>query len=426
MTTQTAERGTRAHVRRAVGALTVVGLVLAGSAASVATPSSGNSAARQPALRQPGVANLWVDVTGGACVRRTIAAPYAAARTCGSFQAAYRAARCGDIVGVRSGMYPVQSINAFTKACGAGRIVLFTSAPGRSCSDPSRVSMPSFSIGVSFVELQCMSANPAGGTSCSSISGRSHTTVVWNTIDRMLIHCAWFDSDHMRVTGSKFGPDDTCQTGMEDMVDFRANADDIDDVVFDQDTFATVTAPPDFECGSGKHVDSMQGYGISNLVISNSVFYGCPGQCVIFRPYGGGTPGPITIESSIFNNPQDPGQAVDIGSDSRSDGDNCNGPIVIENDTFVNGAAVHGGCWNDPQVIFRSDILNRSSCGFGGANVTYRRNVFAGGGSCGTSSKTCTPTYVRASTAVTVEGDYHLAASDRCASRIDAGAGETP
>jgi hypothetical protein len=275
--------------------------------------------------------------------------------------------------------------------------------------------MPSFSIGVTYVELQCMDANPSGTTTCADVSGSSHTSVIWNTLDGMAMHCGWFDSDHLRVTNSTFGPDNTCQTGMEDLIDFRANTTNINDVVFDHDTFETVTAPPDFECGVGKHVDSMQGYGMSNLVISNSVFYGCPGQCIIFRPYNGGTPGPITIVNSIFNEPQSPGQAIDIGSDMSSDGDYCNGPILIENNDFVNQAAVHGGCWNGASVIFRNNIMDTGSCGFGGGGASYSYNVFYGGGTCGTHAKSCTPLYVGATSSLTSPGDFDLAATDTCA-----------
>ena len=155
------------------------------------------------------------------------------------------------------------------------------------------------------------------------------------------MHCAFFDSDHMHVTNSSFGPDNTCQTAQEDLVVFRANSTSIDDVGFDHVTFATVTAPPDFQCGSGKHVDSMQGYGVSNLVVSNSVFYGCPGQCVIFRPFAGGVPGPLTFENNVFNQPQDPGGALSLGTSSA--GDACNGRVLVQNNTFATGANMNGG-----------------------------------------------------------------------------------
>jgi chitodextrinase len=364
----------------------------------------------------PGVANLWVKAGGsGSCTRSATASAFSASTTCSSFQAAYSAAQCGDVVGVQPGSYSSQSISSGAKSCSSTTQVLFTSVPGGTCTDNTQVKMPSFSIGVTYVELQCMDADPTGTTTCADVSGSSHTSVIWNTLDGMAMHCGWFDSDHLRVTNSTFGPDNTCQTSMEDLVDFRANATNINDVVFDHDTFETVTAPPDFECGIGNHVDSMQGYGMSNLVISNSVFYGCPGQCIIFRPYDGGTPGPITVVNSIFNEPQDPGQAIDIGSDASSDGDHCNGPILIENNDFVNGASVHGGCWNAPSVIFRNNIMDTGTCGFGGGGAVYSYNVFYGGGTCGTHAKSCAPTYVGGTSSLTSPGDFDLAPTDTCA-----------
>jgi hypothetical protein len=362
-------------------------------------------------------ASLWVDPNGGSCARQASGGPYVDGAACGSFQAAYSAAQCGDTIGVRPGSYPSQRISGGSKACTSTTQVKFTSVPGAGCADNSTVSMPSFSISVAYVLLQCMNANASGTTDCADISGRSggHTSVIWISLDSMTMHCAFFDSDHLHVTNSTFGPDNTCETRQEDLIVFRANSGSIDDVVFDHVTFATVTAPPDFQCGSGKHVDSMQGYGISNLVISNSIFYGCPGQCIIFRPYAGGTPGPITIQNTIFNEPQDPGQAVDIGSSSSRDGDNCNGPILIQNNTFVNDASIHGGCWNNPTVIFRNNIMSGGSCNFGGSGDTYTNNVFYSGRGCGSNAKSCRPSFVASTNSNTTPGNFHLAASDTCA-----------
>jgi len=275
--------------------------------------------------------------------------------------------------------------------------------------------MPSFSISAAYVKLHCMNANPAGTNRCADVSGSSHTSVVYISLDRIALHCGFFDSDHLHITNSTFGPDDVCQTKQEDMVVFRANPGAIEDVVFDHVTFALVTAPPDLQCGSGKHVDTIQGYGISNLVVANSIFYGCPGQCIIFRPYSGGTPGPITIRNTVFNQPQDPGQAVDIGSSTSRDGDRCNGPILIENNTFVNGAAVQGGCWNNPTVIIRNNIISGSACNFGGSGDTYTNNVFTSSGSCGANARRCTPRFVGATSSRTQAGNFHLAPEDTCA-----------
>jgi hypothetical protein len=359
-------------------------------------------------------ANLWVDTNGGNCSRSAKGGNYADPQACGSFQAAYGAAQCGDVVGVRPGSYSSQTISS-RKSCSPTTQVTFTSVPGAPCGDNTAVSMPSFSISAAYVKLHCMNANPAGTNRCADVSGSGHASVVYVSIDRVALHCAFFDSDHLHVTNSTFGPDDVCQTKQEDMIVFRANPGSIDDVVFDHVTFAMVTAPPDLQCGSGKHVDTIQGYGISNLVVANSVFYGCPGQCMIFRPYSGGTPGPITIRNTVFNQPQDPGQAVDIGSSSSRDGDRCNGPILIENNTFVNGAAVQGGCWNNPTVIFRNNIMSGAACNFGGSGDTYTNNVFISSGSCGAGARRCTPRFVSPTSSRTQAGNFHLAPEDTCA-----------
>ena len=359
-------------------------------------------------------ANLWVDSNGGNC-SRTAKGGYVDSQACGSFQAAYAASRCGDVVGVRPGSYVSQTIVSGRKTCAATSQVTFTSVPGAACGHNTTVNMPSFLISVAYVKLHCMNANPSGTNRCVDVSGVSHSSVVHITLDRMALHCAFFDSDHLHVTNSTFGPDDACQTRQEDMIVFRANAANIDDVVFDHVVFATVTAPPDLQCGSDKHVDSIQGYGISNLVISNSVFYGCPGQCVIFRPFAGGMPGPVTIRNTIFNQPQDPGQAVLIGSGNPSEGDRCNGPILIENNTFVNGAAVQGGCWNNPTVTFRNNIMSGAACNFGGSGDSYTNNVFTSSGSCGANAKRCTPRFVSPTSSRTQTGNFHLAPGDTCA-----------
>ena len=172
---------------------------------------------------------------------------------------------------------------------------------------------------------------------------------------------------------------------------------------------------PTSSAASDKHVDTIQGYGISNLVIANSIFYGCPGQCIIFRPYAGGIPARSRSGTRSSTSLQDPGQAVYIGSSTSRDGDRCNGPIVIENNTFVNGADVHGGCWNNPTVIFRNNIMSGSACNFGGSGDSYTNNVFSSGGTCGANAKRCTPRFVSPTSSRTQAGNFHLAPEDTCA-----------
>jgi hypothetical protein len=80
----------------------------------------------------------------------------------------------------------------------------------------------------------------------------------------------------------------------------------------------------------------------------------------------------------------------------------------------VNGADVHGGCWNNPTVIFRNNIMSGSACNFGGSGDTYTNNVFLSGG-CGANAKRCTPRFVSPTSSRTQAGDFHLAPGDTCA-----------
>ena len=60
----------------------------------------------QPA--PPGAANLWIDSSGGSCIRQASAGSYSDAQACGSFAAAYGAAASGDVIRVRAGSYGAQ------------------------------------------------------------------------------------------------------------------------------------------------------------------------------------------------------------------------------------------------------------------------------------------------------------------------------
>jgi len=56
------------------------------------------------------VANLWVSVSGGSCVRQASAGAEVSSEDCGSLNAAYAAAECGDVVIIDAGSYGEQNI----------------------------------------------------------------------------------------------------------------------------------------------------------------------------------------------------------------------------------------------------------------------------------------------------------------------------
>jgi hypothetical protein len=54
---------------------------------------------------------LWVDPTGGSCARQSTAGAYSDSAACASFDAAWKAASMGDVVGVRAGSYGSQTMS---------------------------------------------------------------------------------------------------------------------------------------------------------------------------------------------------------------------------------------------------------------------------------------------------------------------------
>src|SRR3712207_427369 len=81
-------------------------------------------------LAATSTANLWVDTNGGSCTRQATAGSYGDAQACGSFDAAYEAAQCGDTIGIKGSTYPEQNINATEKDCpnSASSYITFTPA----------------------------------------------------------------------------------------------------------------------------------------------------------------------------------------------------------------------------------------------------------------------------------------------------------
>lgn len=370
-----------------------------------------------------GSANLWIDTDGGTCTPQAVPAAYNNAQACSSFQTAYSAASCGYTVGIAPGSYVNKTtVSSGSKTCTSSTPVTITGSPGSACTDNTAVQTDAVAISVAYITIDCVDANTTGinADNCSTISGASgqHSTIIWTTFNHMDMECGFFDSDHNRVLNSSFGPNNVCPSNQEDMVDFRSNPEPIVDVVWDNVKFFPVTAPPDGRCGTGAHIDSFQAYGI-DFTLRNSYFTGCPGQCMIIRPFPATNhPGPILLENNIFNNCQDCGQSVDLGDSAVGGADVGTGPMIIQNNTFTNNGAIHGG-FNNVTPIIRNNIFTNSSCNFGAnspnAGATYTNNVFYSGTACGTNTKSCTPVFVGANASLTAFGDYHLASGDTCA-----------
>jgi hypothetical protein len=107
-------------------------LVLCAGFAACGGGDDGERAERTPAptpVATPDTtANLWIDANGGECVRQETAGPHDEAQACASFDAAYEAASCGDLVRVQGGRYDAQEIDAAPKDCGESYVTITPAA----------------------------------------------------------------------------------------------------------------------------------------------------------------------------------------------------------------------------------------------------------------------------------------------------------
>lgn len=75
----------------------------------------------------PSAANLWVDTSGGSCLRRSVRAGWADGQAC-SWNEAYRAAQTGDLILVRGGNYGDVTLGPNRTAVGAAGVTFRTAA----------------------------------------------------------------------------------------------------------------------------------------------------------------------------------------------------------------------------------------------------------------------------------------------------------
>lgn len=111
-------------------------------------------------------ANLWVDTNGGTCSRSGSLVSYVDASACGSFDAAYDTASCGDKVLVRSGSYGTQTMTG-SKSCSGwsggttcSGCVTFSESDGQSASAGDLYQSASYATftGINFGFMQFFSA----------------------------------------------------------------------------------------------------------------------------------------------------------------------------------------------------------------------------------------------------------------------------
>jgi hypothetical protein len=357
------------------------------------------------------VANLWVDTNGGSCLRQASPSGYADAQACGSWNAAYQAARPGDVVLIKGGSYPDQTVNDRPDLPLGSATIVFHPAPGESITLPGMTF-----FGHDFVldggdtvgadepnRITFTGTNDAGRSidvrsDIPGVPDGQHRNV---TIEDVHTRNIYYTADYSTLRYSEVGPStmssppfcgDLVLSGDEPVYGWVIEGNLIHDNHGDT-------------CG-GDHIDALDLYVIDGVIRGNRIWW-CGTQCIFT-----GDPSSLLIENNMIE-------------ETNACGDGCAAPYelnVFGTNTVryntIEGGDRYQGTGSD--TVYGNVFLSTApySCAGGSPPVSYDHNVFPPGSqSCGTSAKLCTPRLADGNlwTNTDRQADYHLAATDTCA-----------
>jgi hypothetical protein len=336
---------------------------------------------------------IYVTTSGNdsTCVRGDSTHP------CLSFQGAYAKASPGDSVQVAAGTYAAQNLVG-TLGTPA---VTFVGAPGSAYTAPCisggvattcsyGVILNSLSITGNNITIQGMAMKfdstslKPGGIYIGNNAATTYTTnnIVLNKTSSQTMFIV--GAANITLENGDNGNYDPCQTS-------TADEDGIDMWVVNSGVISTNhttvssmvihdVTDHNNECaglpGAGRHVDCIQYLAGHYITIQNSVFYNCPTDNFIARPYLD-TMDNFTIVNNFFGPVMNPGNGELMGAS----GDTVGGTNIYRFNTSLGpgpNTATTGTFTID------SNIIPEWAC----VNATYTYNVFWTGVGCGTNSKT--------------------------------------
>lgn len=384
-------------------------------------------------------ANLWVNTTAGSCTRSATPAAYNAAAACGSMQAALTAAQGGDIVFIKNGTYGPQDLASNGKSTA---VSFYAETPSTCQGQPATAvtctgtvqlnanatalnNQDALSIEVDHVHIYgVISAGSSETRGGLNVSNHSATDIL---IDGFAGKNFFASSSGTTIQHSEFGNFNACNgyngsacnansdCATEDAARFWGDPAPINDKLLNS-AIHDANAPPDGVCGGGPgipHVDLLQVYQstgtASNIVIDGNLFYNPGGDSNM--QWGGGGLQNITIQNNYL------GQPACCNSIAFGQASPCTGLIYRNNvqdnadDPINNGTC--SGSMDISNNIFTQPFLG---CLVAGGTVTGGSNIFhSGSGTCGSSVKSCTPTWLNGAPSSSNGYDIRLSSSDSCA-----------
>lgn len=250
----------------------------------------------------PGAAQLWVDPSGGSCVRRSNPAPWVDARACRSLWAAYKTARSGDIINITDGTYTSQTLGGGTK-----RILFRAAGPGRPrfgqiVSAASDVTLRGVAI-----EARDIDANPracSGPDNAILYPCGARQTFANVVIDGLNGRST--NVHGIRGVGEGFVLKNSEVRNIVDNKGFEGGA---VGMVFDHNYWHDIRATNELVHNECAYVD-----GGDRQVWRRNRFVGCPTMALFFTNWSGGPAyRDVVVENNMFGHTLDDEQKAHVG-----------------------------------------------------------------------------------------------------------------
>ncbi len=339
-------------------------------ACAATPPTSPRPPSKAPAGRV--VANLWVDTTGGSCVRRAQAGRWRDAQAC-SWNQAYGRARSGDLILVRGGSYGNVSIGPDRASV---REVTFATAEGE------RVAVADFENGHVAGRRGASNVRFVGPATARTFRSDGADNVL---VDRWRVDCGGCEgiqvfhlenANNITVRNSDIG------NNTDNSLIWISGS----NLRFENNRIHDAGLRP----GSGAHTECMYVWRVTNLTLKRNHFFHC-GVMDVFITGGDVAQGGL-VENNVFERPWEYTGRVSSsalafhfrngGSPPTPDPSNW----IFRHNTFVGALSIttdanpvrSGGL-----RIIGNVFLSGAPCGHPGA--TYSHNAFVSGG-CGSNS----------------------------------------
>jgi hypothetical protein len=336
----------------------------------------------QPARHRPTPtvvgANLWVSLGAGRCVRTRVHRREAAGRACGSLEAAYQKAHCGDVVEIEPGNYAAtQDIQDNPRLDACAKPVVFRSSP------KGGVHLENVEAG------QFGDATTNGGSSWTleGVSLGNRITLMPPAHDVTLrgIHGGSFyinGAHHVVIEDSSFGP---CYSGSPQTGSCTNNSKIDASYQSGGRTYTTSDVTlrhnviHDYINNADSHFECLFLVGGDDISIAANVFSDCENYGIFMQPYSGRGFAGLLIQNNLFNGTQASNgssriYALDFGGNGAPI-DN----VVIRFNSF----APNQGITDDGAPPGSGDVVIGNIVGYSGSRpcipgVSYAYNVELG------------------------------------------------